>query len=208
MSEYSGDVDLEVGRHGLRTFSVVPSSILSVEIRSMFGIEQTDKDKEKFLGPVFVNSSREWITGTCVARCYAAQGYTPSCDVSWGNHLPPSEKCKCGIYATLSLNHLQEQYPEQTSNVVAIVAAEGQTIIGTKGFRTARATVVAYWCDDSVRDMCKKQFQEAQEYGDVLEMVKDFNLEVGEPSPQPEIHPGWTVWNTSWKISNYPGWAQ
>lgn len=122
-------VDLEVGRFALRTFRFA------------------DGRAESLL------SSGEWRDGICEARClpfcttlgfvYNMLGF--SHDQPHGLHRSPHEGCDCGIYGSLSLGHLRTQYPEQTERFVAVIAAEGRTIIGSRGLRTERARVVAYW---------------------------------------------------------------
>lgn len=78
-----------------------------------------------------------WDGGTAVAEC-RSKGM--SCKSS------PSLNCMCGIYGTLTIDQLFKEYGQYARNCVAVFAAEGTTIIGTKGLRTAAARIVAYWC--------------------------------------------------------------
>ena len=151
--DYIGEsTDLEVGRYGLRTFSIVQYEFSSVVIKGL-----------------------HWSNGTCIAACVDA----PSSFVSFfrkQRHEPPSEGCGCGIYATHTLAYLKEQYPTESSTIIAVIAAEGQTLIGDRGFRTERARVVAYWCKWRYRLMARQQFVDAKRFSNAENMAKAFNL--------------------------------
>ncbi|RAV17500.1 hypothetical protein DQP57_00300 [Mycobacterium colombiense] len=103
-----------------------------------------------------------------------------------GEHEAPGEGCHCGIYATLSLECLNKQYGDSAQHVVAVVAAEGQTIIGTKGFRTQYARVVAYWCDDRLAKPCARQFRDARRYLAMSSMLRDYGIHNHDPSRELE----------------------
>lgn len=176
-------VDLEVGRFALRTFVFVngrPESILS------YG---------------------NWRDGTCTARCRAntvAWNFLlgPDFALPESDHESPAMECSCGIYGSLSLSHLREHYT-QASDIVAVIAAEGRTIIGTRGLRTERARVVAYWLRlnakpafaglpswavewlyptasvKSFSNVVRQGFPDAKCYDDLLKMVSDYGLSMG-----------------------------
>ena len=113
--------DIEVGRYALRTFRVAHG-----QLRSLF------KD-------------HTWENGTAVAACLPQL-------LDYGNsrapHQSPGEHCHCGLYGTLTLAQLAEQYSRHAATNVAVIAAEGTTYIGELGLRTAAARVVGYWtCD-------------------------------------------------------------
>lgn len=82
--------------------------------------------------------STYWDGGTMIAECRAG---TP-CDIV------PSENCHCGLYGTLTLDHLVKQYAADARRNVAVIAAEGSTLIGDRGLRTSAARIVAYWAPD------------------------------------------------------------
>ncbi len=76
-----------------------------------------------------------WRGGVCIARCRR----TPL-------HSAPVDRCRCGIYSFRSLQVLREQY-EPGNYLVAVVALEGQTLAGSKGWRSQAARVVALWVE-------------------------------------------------------------
>lgn len=110
-------VDLEVGRYALRTFRF--------EGDDFFPILNT---------PNRGGWTRE---GTCEAICW---GSPPQ------KHEAPHLGCECGIYGSHSFYDLKRQYMS-AHKFVAVIAAEGRTVVGTRGLRTERARVIAYACD-------------------------------------------------------------
>jgi hypothetical protein len=204
MSDYSGQkVDLEVARYGLRTFRPARKGGTSnpyyddliagmlIPYSAGLGVKPQPIDAETHvLGSVYIGGGQYWTDGTCTAECHndKAKVFTPLDWLSWltGQKLPlhqaPSEGCGCGIYATLTYEHLADQYPKETRRVVTVVAAEGQTIIGDKGFRTQYARVVAYWCDDGLLDICKTQFKDAERFPKVNHMLKAYGFLSSAPS--------------------------
>lgn len=85
-----------------------------------------------------------WDGGTAVAECL---NKSKTCESS------PSLNCMCGIYGTLTIEHLFKEYGQYARDCVAVFAAEGTTILGTKGLRTAAARIVAYWCTTHVEPL-------------------------------------------------------
>ena len=78
-----------------------------------------------------IKGGGHWNEGVCEAVCLAE------------DHEAPAPGCRCGIYGALSLQTLYSQYPKAASRIVAVIAAEGKTMLGTVGLRTAAARVVA-----------------------------------------------------------------
>lgn len=110
-----------------------------------------------------------WLTGTCEATC---EGKGPE-------HEVPVPDCRCGIYACLTMEKLREQYRTQAARIVAVVAAEGRTILGPVGLRTARARVIAYWTPWFARPMinaARHQFPDAVPYAHLNRMLETYNL--------------------------------
>ncbi|MFZ0902564.1 MAG: hypothetical protein WAN71_01515 [Mycobacterium sp.] len=123
--------------------------------------------------PVVREDRDAWAGGVCVARC--AHGHT---------HSPPGEGCNCGVYAATSLGSLLGQYPRNASNIVAVIAAEGPTIIGSSGLRTSAARVVAYWCHPSprlgtARAVLAQQCRDAKAYDDCGAMLAAHHMPLG-----------------------------
>lgn len=152
-------VDLEVARYGLRTFEVKGG--LHGGLKSLF--------QETY-----------WNNGVMEAECRAS-----SFDIiQWrwhnkGEHRVPAKYCGCGIYATVSLQSLIAQYPEQMlDNGVAVVAAEGETIIGDRGMRTSAARIVAYWAPTKKtrRTYRRTCGSEARYFRKMSEMLKAYGF--------------------------------
>ena len=76
-----------------------------------------------------------WRDGVCIAACRRDAA-----------HQAPVEGCRCGIYTFRSLSVLRAQY-EQAEQLVAIVALEGQTLAGSRGWRSQAGRVLAIWVE-------------------------------------------------------------
>ena len=124
------------------------------------------------LVPVVMKHDRHaWDGGVCVASCHRG-------------HTPPADGCRCGVYGATSLCSLLEQYPRLAANIVAVIAAEGSTIIGNSGLRTQAARVVAYWCRpsrqlDKARAVLAEQCPSATPYDECGAMLAAYHLPVG-----------------------------
>lgn len=188
--------DLEVGRFALRSFKY------SVEFESQKIGQQigwwTDR-KSRVFRPIAYSRVDGWEDGTCEAVCHA-HGARP-------RHQAPDEQCGCGIYGSLSYADVLHQFREEARHLLAVIAAEGVTIIGTRGLRTQFARVVAYWADPSgpgqttnvqlwggqrvtrcapqqptYREVAALQFKDAQAYDSPLEMVEEYGLPLLPPA--------------------------
>lgn len=184
--EYSREwaEDIEVARYGLRTFVTGNGALMSL----------------------FMPTS--WNNGVMEAKCLKAANRTM---LIWGDgitlpepqHQAPHDGCDCGIYACVDLNSLVSQYRTRAEDNVAVVAAEGPTIIGTKGFRTSAARVVAYWTNPEAPH-CLEAYQkvcgpDVPHYTDITKMLKDFHFpEYNLPWP-PEF-PKWMDEGARWGV--------
>lgn len=184
--------ELEVARYALRTFKFSRDGLESVAV-----------------------PNRDWNNGVCEAHCRRAvmNGW-------WGPmwfsivggaveiqeptpHTSPDLNCSCGIYGSLSLDNLTAQY-DYARNLVTVIAAEGITIIGSRGLRTQYARVVAWWLSSDVKptmeeylnivcwdpykvdfgqvivpkfqQICAASFGDAAQYDDLDSMLNDFGL--------------------------------
>ncbi len=153
--------DIEIARYGLRTFEINDGELASMAI---------------------VGS--HWQGGTCEAKCFRnSMQYGFVSDITNPRHKSPDEGCTCGIYATVTLQSLQEQYMAATK-LVTVIAAEGKTIIGDRGMRTSAARIVAYWSPSRrIRKVCKKQCVGAKHFKDLDEMLVAYNLPRDNPPP-------------------------
>lgn len=131
-----------------------------------------------------------WVDGVCSAKCYSHRNH----------ETVPELECTCGIYGSLSYRCLVGQYPEALK-LTAVMAAEGTTIIGTRGLRTQRARVVAYhyslleWPIGQaikprwVARHCESNFPGAKRYKNPRKMIDDHGLEWGfEPGQSANFH--------------------
>jgi len=85
------------------------------------------------------------------------------------------------------LDNLVRQYPYETSNLIAVIAVEGQTIIGSRGLRTECARVVAWWSRwGKYRRQARRQFVGADQYRHIDSMLYRYGLprEIDEPEEE------------------------
>ena len=163
--------DIEVGRYGLRTFRI--------DRRHRVLLPITAGGAGAITG--MPDATRQWQGGVCVARCR-----------NHPEHLAPVADCTCGIYATTDLLSLHEQYPLLARNVVAVIAAEGPTMIGDRGMRTSAARVVAYWVSSHprlqvAREVLAAQCHDAAIYTDLDSLLADYHL---RSTPPPDVTAG------------------
>lgn len=138
---------IEIGRYALRTFDVVSSP------------------DGPWMSSVGV-TGRHWHGGVCEAICMAGN-----------RHASPHEGCSCGIYGTLSLGALRRQYPDHANDLVAVMAAEGDTIIGGTGLQTAYARIVAYWAPRAkICEIAHSEFPNAEHFVSLNMMLGAYNL--------------------------------
>jgi hypothetical protein len=154
--------EVEVGRYGLRSFRYLHDNTTLRPIAS--GLENIDC----------------WVDGTCEAQClrhifWWSEPYSAKREPS--GHEAPDEDCNCGIYGSLSYQHLYNAYPHHAGLLVAVIAAEGQTLLGPLGFRTQFARVVAYAPRGiGVRVVALRQFKDAKEYVNITQMLADYHI--------------------------------
>jgi hypothetical protein len=180
--------DVEVARYALRTFklnfggSANAAQTVSVSSASTWGVGESPPppaaDVEPVLTAVVMAGRDHWKDGTATAKCMDSK-----------DHESPSEGCNCGIYGTLTMQHLVRQYRNEATNIVAVFAAEGKTIIGDRGLRTAYARVLAYWTNEAspaYKEAAQRQFKDAKWYETRQEMLAAFDFpHYEEPKPMP-----------------------
>lgn len=167
--------DIEVGRHALRTFKTFDGTLQSLYRK------------------------HTWTDGKAIAKCLRESNglrlqlwggeevnVPPPCESS------PNEECLCGLYGTLTLEQLIREYGASTiTGGVAVIAAEGPTIIGSKGLRTSAARIVAYWLGvQGDHGVYARHAPEAKRYTDMTEMLADYNLQPYDgpwPLPSEEL---------------------
>lgn len=115
-----------------------------------------------------------WRGGVCVARCRR----NPA-------HAAPADHCRCGIYTFRNLPVLRSQY-EPANYLVAVVALEGQTLAGVKGWRSQAGRVVAIWIQpgalpDTLLQALSANLPDVPFHADVNRMLADYpELSVAE----------------------------
>lgn len=116
-----------------------------------------------------------WRGGVCIARCRR----NPA-------HAAPADQCRCGIYTFRNLPVLRAQY-EPADYLVAVVALEGQTLAGVRGWRSQAGRVVAIWVQpgalpDSLVQALSANLPDVPFHTDVYRMLADYpELSVAEP---------------------------
>lgn len=58
-------------------------------------------------------------------------------------HEVPDESCKCGFYAYTELDHNELDYNPAERMVIGVVKGTGRTLLGSQGFRSEKAEIVA-----------------------------------------------------------------
>lgn len=111
-----------------------------------------------------------WEGGVCTASC-----------VKDPDHIAPADGCHCGIYGAHTLEALFAQYGQFACRIIAVIAAEGLTVTGATGLRTATARIVAYWCAEPDRSpseaqVCAKQCPGARRFYDHEVMARLYGL--------------------------------
>ena len=154
--------DIEIGRYAIRTFDLNFGDIRSVS-----------------------GNPGHWVDGVCKAECTTLHHIWDDLLGIFVNktaiHPAPDPDCACGVYGALSLEGLQRQYRSFAEDVVAVMAAEGTTIIGNRGLRTECARIVAYWSRRNCRKVCREGFPDAKRYRFLRNMLLDYNIPVKRP---------------------------
>ena len=165
--------DYVVGLHALRTFR-------------LRGLQM-----ESIIAPAGL-----WKGGVCRAECLGGGGWAESKHPE----LPaPQVDCACGIYGSLSLDRLTEQYTQYANSILAVIAAEGRTIVGTRGIRTQYARVVAWWTPGVYRTgICTVQFKDSKMYASMNRMLRDYGIpkeydKAVKPDPDSKDKNWWTA---------------
>lgn len=149
--------DIEVARYGLRTFRV--NTKATWEPRGLRSLAK----------------HTYWDNGVMEAKCLGRDPLAFLWREVDDPHVVPVKDCSCGVYATVSLDSLMHQYPAQAlKEGVAVIAAEGPTIIGDMGMRTSAARIVAYWCPNKKKrkvyeETCGPEVRHFRKMSDMLE---------------------------------------
>lgn len=151
--------DIEVARYALRTFNTAGNTLQSIVI-----------------------PGDHWAGGVCIAKCHREDFLGDRADIDHpGPHTSPPEslktRCQCGIYGCLTVDALRWQYPRQSRKLIAVIAAEGPTIIGDTGLRTSAARVVAFWAPDrELRRICLNSCPDARVFDALDVMLADYGF--------------------------------
>lgn len=118
-----------------------------------------------------------WDGGVAVATCLALNpcGECPGFD------------CNCGLFGSVTMDHLMSTYKEHAAKGIAVIAAEGMTLIGDTGLRTSAARIVAYWADADYQQHFTTNCPDAKGYDQLNCMLADYQFEPweGEFPPVP-----------------------
>jgi hypothetical protein len=193
-------LDLEIGQFALRSFKYIERVPWIDDCARCW----TDGKVRYWASPSYTHFG-DWMDGTCTARCGRM------------THDPPGDHCQCGIYGSLSYADLLASFKYEARELVVTIAAEGTTIIGTRGLRTAYARVVGYWLkprsmartltdsdtgettliqmpDEVTPEVTAKQFPDAKRFECPYDMVAHFGLNLLPPVDATDEHcrgPSW-----------------
>lgn len=183
--------DIEVARYALRTFRVQSkpwehydevvcwdNSSTTTILRS--SVVPCEAGLYSLYHPI------RWTDGTLVAQCRAHINYKiffrgsadPCVEVFMGPGCPnpPEETCTCGVYGAVSMESLWSQYSLFAETNVAVIAAEGQTMVGDRGLRTTAARVVAFAATEK-STFFAQQCPEATHYPQLNDMLTAYGFE-------------------------------
>lgn len=151
-------VELEVGRHAVRTFKV-GTGLRGVAV-----------------------PGKTWEKGACHAVCNPPP-LRLLCGVRPHNHRAPDEHCECGIYGALQVEDLFWQFPRCSAKLITVIAPEGKTIIGPKGLKTEYARIVAYWTPvRAVLKTCLSECPGADFYLNLPSMCEAYGFRKFDPT--------------------------
>ena len=138
-----------------------------------YALRTFDTSKGK-LGSLY--KAHSWEGGVAVAECKQVEHPCDPASI-------PGDDCSCGLYGTLTLRQLDHDYGAKARNCVAVIAAEGPTIIGDKGLRTSAARIVAYWCaEDDFAKVFGRECPDARHFAEIPEMLEAYHF-----PPYPEF---------------------
>jgi hypothetical protein len=112
-----------------------------------------------------------WAKGACIATCMS--------NPNDPTHEVPAKGCSCGIYAANSLTALFRQFREEARQIICVIAAEGPTVTGQTGLRTAAARIVAWWAaepDGPEAAVCARECPGARRFYDAEFMARIYRL--------------------------------
>lgn len=113
------------------------------------------------LRALHVRSADPWRPGVNEAVCVADQnagvwvsgGYTFTVGLAYSTTTNavksrrctqvPNETCRCGFYAYTNTSHTELSQAGEADHILGMVRGTGRTLIGTKGFRSEKAEIVA-----------------------------------------------------------------
>jgi hypothetical protein len=171
--------DIEIGRKALRTFQI---SRMTKTAHSPTPYTFVPNDYSYQLKSLYGNHT--WDGGKAIATCRRgeygnAKGSAQPCES------PPGEDCRCGLYGTLTIDQLIKEYGNaiRSNGCIAVFTAEGDTVIGSAGLRTAAARIVGYWVSTenggyhNAEQAFKEQCPEAKKCDTIAELLSEFGFE-------------------------------
>lgn len=131
-------------------------------VGEVYGMRIWNMDDYGRLRARHMQGAAPWRPGVNTAVCVARDGspirgllygtgsvtVDPAAQAETDVHAAPDERCTCGFYA---YTHDPAATYESTS-VTGVIRGTGRTLIGTKGFRTEKAEIVALLDPTSLRE--------------------------------------------------------
>jgi hypothetical protein len=126
-----------------------------------------------------------WLPGENQAKCYAENRKEFG---DFGEHMPD---CLCGFYAYYDGSN---DYRQSETTITAVVEGYGSTVIGSRGFRCAKARIVALHIPDDVKrsGVVSRNYAEIPQFDTFLRMVKEFPPIGDEKTVSPDDEDFWT----------------
>jgi hypothetical protein len=123
-----------------------------------------------------------WLPGENQAECLAETRK------DFGAHLPD---CACGFYAYYDGSN---DYLDSGKTITAVVEGYGSTVIGSRGFRCAKARIVALHIPGDMKrsGVVSRNYAGVPQFDTFLRMVQEFPPIGDEKTPSPDDDDFWT----------------
>jgi len=134
-----------------------------------------------------VSFKKVWLPGENQAKCYAESDGHPEI-LDFGAHLP---ECVCGFYGYYDGSN---DYRQSETTITGVIEGYGSTVIGSRGFRCAKARIVALHIPGDVKraGVVVRNYAEIPQFDSFLGMVQAFPPIGDEKTASPDDEDFWT----------------
>lgn len=136
-----------------------------------------------------IHYEQVWMPTENQAECRRADQYNTGRQIEdYGKHLPG---CECGFYAYYDGSN---DYRAGETTITAVIEGYGSTVIGSRGFRCAKARIVALHIPDSVKrsGVVARNYPSIPQFDSFLHMIQEFPPIGDGKTPGPEADDFWT----------------